>query len=126
FLMIEPTYLFTTDGEHPFGGQQMGRMVMMWGGKQKNADILRNFIFWAKAIAKNGRQMKIETSGSPIILSAIPAMAVANVGVESDHVRVGALMNAVEDELDEVAQDIEVVPEEEIDEEEEPGETEAE
>jgi hypothetical protein len=126
FLMIEPTYLFTTDGEHPFGGQQMGRMVMMWGGKQKNADILRNFVFWAKAIAKNGRQMRIETSGAPIILSAIPAMAVANVGVESDHIRVGALMNAVEDELDDVAQDIEVVPEEEIDEEEEPGETEAE
>jgi hypothetical protein len=117
FLMIEPTYFFTTDGEHAFGGQEMGKMVMMWGGRQKNSDILRNFVFWAKVIAKNGRQMKIETSGPPILLSAIPAMAVSNVGIESDHVRVGPLMNTIEDELDEVAQEVDGVPAEEVEEE---------
>jgi hypothetical protein len=48
FLQVEPTYLFTSDGEIPLEGQSTGRLSMMWGGKQKNVDILRNFIFWSR------------------------------------------------------------------------------
>jgi hypothetical protein len=112
FLMIDPTYLFTSDGEHLLGGQEMGRMVMMWGGKQKNPDILRNFVFWAKTIAKNEGRIKIKTGGSPIIVSGIPASCVANVGIEKDYIRIGSLLRVVDIELDEVAQDVEVAEEE--------------
>ena len=72
FLMIEPTYFFTIDGETAFAGQKMGRMVMMWGGRQRNADILRNFVFWAKTIARGSRQLRIRTGGEPIIVSGVP------------------------------------------------------
>jgi hypothetical protein len=117
FLVIEPTYLFTSDGEHPLGGQQMGRMVMMWGGRQKNPDILRNFVFWAKAIAKSQRQIKIETGGDPIVVSGIPASSLVNVGIPADHVRIGSLMRSVDSELDEVAKDVDIVPRDEIEDE---------
>lgn len=110
FLMIEPTYFFTTDGETAFAGQKMGRMVMMWAGRQKNPDILRNFVFWAKTIAKGDRQLRIETGAEPIVVSGIPALAIANVGIASDHIRIGSLLNMADRELDEVAQDVEVVP----------------
>jgi hypothetical protein len=116
FLMIEPTYLFTTDGANPLGGQEMGRMVVMWGGRQKNPDILRNFIFWAKTIAKNKPKMRIETGGPPIIVSGIPALGVNNVGVENDHIRVGSLLRAVDTELDDAAQDVEVIESDDLEE----------
>lgn len=116
FLMIEPTYFFTTDGETAFAGQKMGRMVMMWAGRQKNADILRNFVFWAKTIAKDSRQLRIHTGGESIVVSGVPALAVANVGIASDHVRVGSLLGMADTELDEVAQDVQVVPQEQIEE----------
>jgi hypothetical protein len=114
FLMIDPTYLFTLDGEHLLGGQEMGRMVMMWGGKQKNPDILRSFVFWAKTIARNQGRMRIKTGGSPIIVSGIPAGCVASVGVEKDYIRIGSLLRAVDTELDEAAQDVEVVEDDDL------------
>jgi TIR domain-containing protein len=114
FLMIEPTYFFTTEGETPFAGQKMGRMVIMWAGRQKNADILRNFVFWAKTIAKGNRQLHIETGAEPIIVSGVPALAVANVGIASDHIRIGSLLAIADQELDEVAKDVEVVPAEDV------------
>jgi len=95
----------------------MGRMVMMWGGRQKNPDILRNFVFWAKAIAKSQRQIKIETGGDPIVVSGIPASSVVNVGIPADHVRIGSLMRSVDSELDEVAKDVDIVPRDEIEDE---------
>ena len=123
-MIIEPTYLFTSDGEHPLGGQQMGKMVMMWGGRQKNPDILRNFVFWAKAIAKSERYIKIETGGEPIVVSAIPALSVTSVGIQGDHIRIGSLMRSVDRDLDEVAQDVELVPPDNLEEEDDDGQEE--
>jgi hypothetical protein len=122
--MIEPTYFFTTDGETGFTGQKMGRMVLMWAGRQKNADVLRNLVFWTKTIAKGTDRLHIETGATPIVVSGIPALAVTNVGIPSDHIRIGSLLSMADRELDDVAQDVEVVPandvtEHEIDEAEE-------
>jgi hypothetical protein len=114
FLMIEPTYFFTTDGETAFAGQKMGRMVMMWAGRQKNPDILRNFVFWAKTIANGRERLQIETGGQPIVVSGIPALAIANVGIASDHIRIRSLLSIADKELDEVAQDVEIVPADEV------------
>jgi len=116
--MIEPTYLFTSDGEHPFGGQQMGRMAVMWGGRQKNPDILRNLVFWTKAIARSEKQIKIETGGEPILVKGIPAIALSNAGIEMDHIRIGSLMRTVDNELEEAARDVEIVEPEEVEDEE--------
>lgn len=61
--------------------------------------------------------MQIQTGGEPIVVSGVPALAMANVGIESDHVRVGSLFATVDTELDEVARDVEVVPADQIEEE---------
>lgn len=111
-LSLEPTYLFTSDGETPLEGDLMGRLVVMWSGRQRNPDILRNLVFWSKAIARSGKEFHISTGGEPIIVAGLPATALLNVGIEADHVRIGALLDAADDELDQAAQDVEVIPEE--------------
>ncbi len=111
FLQIEPTYLFTSDGEMPLGGQSTGRLSMMWGGRQKNVDILRNFIFWAKAIAHRQPSIHIETNDLPIIVSTVPATAKMNVGIEDETVQIGSLLKQLDHELDDAANDV-VVDEE--------------
>ncbi len=100
--------MFTVDGENPVGGKEMGRMVLMWGGKQQNPDILRSVMFWAKTIATNKPQMEIATGGESIIISAVPALATANVGIDGDHIRIGTLLKAPDSDLDDVARDVEV------------------
>jgi TIR domain len=106
FLMIEPTYLFTTDGETPLQGQSAGRLAMMWGGKQKNVEILRNFVFWAKTIARSEPQVRVQTGGEPIIVSAMPAIVRMSYGIAFDHVRVGSLLKQVDRDLDAAAEDV--------------------
>lgn len=116
YLMIEPTFLFTSDGEHALGGQQMGRLSIAWGGKQRNPDILRSFIFWAKAIARNKKQLRIQTGGRPIVVTGVPALTQLNVGVEHDHVRIRSLLDAPDIELDQAAEDVEIVEPEDVEE----------
>lgn len=109
FIQIKPTYLFTTDGNTPLGGQQMGKMAVMWGGRQRNPDILRNLIFWAKTLAHNKKLIEISTGGEAILASVIPGSVVCNVGIDGDHVRIRSLMKTADNELDQAAQDVEVV-----------------
>jgi hypothetical protein len=108
FLQVEPTYLFTSDGEVPMEGQSTGRLSLMWGGRQKNVDILRNFVFWSKAMASSGRTIRIESGGQPIVVSAVPATTKMNVGIEGGTVEIGSLMNQLDHELDEAASDVEI------------------
>jgi hypothetical protein len=89
---------------------------MMWGGKQKNVEILRNFVFWAKTIARSEPQVRVQTGGEPIIVSAMPAIVRMSYGIAFDHVRVGSLLKQVDRDLDAAAEDVIVAePDEEGD-----------
>jgi hypothetical protein len=118
FLQVEPTYLFTGDGEIPLEGQSTNRLSMMWSGRQKNPDILRNLVFWAKTMARSGESITIDTGGQPIVVSAVPATTKVNVGIEGDAVRIGSLMHQLDHELDDAAKDVVVAESEETEDEE--------
>jgi len=113
FLQLEPTYLFTSDGQQPLAGKSMGRMVIMWGGRQQNVDILRNFVFWMRFLARGEREIRIPAGSGVLVLSALSGTASMNVGIEADHVRIGALMRTVTDEMDDVAGNVVLAHEEE-------------
>ena len=112
FLQLEPTYLFTSDGKQPLAGKSMGRMVVMWGGRQQNVDILRNFVFWMRFLAGGQKEICIRAGSGTLVLSAISGTASMNVGIEADHVRIGALMRTITNEIDEVAANVVLAPEE--------------
>jgi len=120
FLRVEPTYLFTSDGETPLEGQSTGRLSMMWGGRQKNPDILRNLVFWAKTMARSEQTIRIDTGGQPIVVSAVPATAKVNIGIVGDAVRIGSLMHQLDQELDDAAMDVVVADIDESEDEEPP------
>lgn len=109
FIVVEPTYLFTTDGNSPFDGRKMGRMVMMWGGRERNPSVLRNLLFWGRIISKGCDQVEIHTGGESILASSIPASALMNVGIEGDSIRIKALVDSVEKDLDDAAKATEFV-----------------
>jgi hypothetical protein len=115
FLQLEPTYLFTSDGIQPLAGKSMGRMVVMWGGRQQNVDILRNFVFWMRFLAGGQKEIHIKAGAGKLALSAVSATAAVNVGIEADHVRIGALMRTVTNEMEEVAENVVLAHDEEDD-----------
>lgn len=99
YLCIEPSYVFTTDGTHPLEGKSVGPLSIKWGGKERNAAILRHVVFWGRTLSKGATKIEIETGGLPITLSGIPAFARTSFGIEFDHIGIGTLIDQAEDEL---------------------------
>ena len=109
FIMIVPGFTFTTDGSTALTGKSMGRLSIQWGGRQKNPDVLRSVVFWAKALANGNNEIRISAGAGGIIASPLPSTTATNVGINGDHIQVGALLNTALAELDEVAADIDIV-----------------
>jgi hypothetical protein len=121
YLLIDPSYVFTSDGSTPLKGRVVGPLSMKWSGKERNAAILRHIVFWARTLARQKTKIEIETGALPIVVSGIPALARTTFGIEFDHIGIGSLIAQVSDELGKVAASVEfTVVEEDEDEEELP------
>lgn len=99
YLCIEPSYVFTVDGVRPLEGKSVGPLSIKWGGKERNAAILRHIVFWGRTLSKGATKIEIETGGLPVTLSGIPAFARTSFGIEFDQIGIGALIDQAEDEL---------------------------
>lgn len=66
-------------------------------------------MFWAKALANGNNEIRISAGAGGIIASPLPSTTATNVGINGDHIQVGALLNTALAELDEVAADIDIV-----------------
>jgi hypothetical protein len=104
FLQIDPCYVFTSDGKTRLEGRPVGPLSIKWGGKERNAAILRNIVFWSRSLSRGTSVIEVPTGGSPIVIRSIPAIAKTTFGIADDHIGLGSLLNQVEDELGLAAQ----------------------
>ena len=109
FILLVPSFTFTSDGKTPLSGKSMGRLSIQWGGRQKNPDVLRTVMFWAKALTKECNEIRIDAGADMILVSPLPATTTLGVGIAGDHIQIAALLNTAQAELDEVAAEIEIV-----------------
>jgi hypothetical protein len=72
---------------------------MKWGGKERNAAILRHVIFWARTLGQGRSRIEISTGASPIVLSGLPALSRTTFGIEFDHIALRTLIAQVDDDL---------------------------
>jgi hypothetical protein len=119
YLLVDPSYVFTSDGATPLKGRIVGPLSMKWLGKERNAAILRHIVFWARTLARRKTKIEIDTGAAPIVVSGIPALARTTFGIEFDHIAIGSLINQVTDELGKVAASVDFGAAEEGEDEEE-------
>jgi TIR domain len=119
YLLVDPSYVFTSDGTTPLKGRIVGPLSMKWSGKERNAAILRHIVFWARTLARRKTKIEIDTGAAPIVVSGIPALARTTFGIEFDHIAIGSLINQVTDELGKVAASVDFGAAEEGEDEEE-------
>jgi hypothetical protein len=106
YVNVEPSYVFTSDGRAPLSGKSVGPLAVQWGGKERNAAILRHILFWGRTLAGGNIRVELSTGGQPVVVSAVPARAQAAFGVADDAVAVRTLLDQVEDELELVAREL--------------------
>ena len=106
FLSVEPCYIFTSNGRQPLTGPRVTPLSMKWGGKERNAAILRHLVFWARTLGRGKPRIEIQSGAKPITILGIPALSRTTFGIEFDHIGLKALIAQVDDELAEVAKSI--------------------
>jgi len=103
YLLVDPSYVFTSDGYSPLRGKVVGPLSMQWTGKERNAAMLRHIVFWARTLGMSSGKICLETGAAPIVLSGIPSLARTTRGIEFDHIAIASLLRQVEDELGKAA-----------------------
>ena len=96
FLIVEPGWLFTTDGITPLEGKEVGRFSTLWGGKERNAAVLRNVLMWGLLVANGKREIlvNVATAKSPLHVSvqSVPIYTKLTHGVGGDAIRLDRIL----------------------------------
>ena len=96
FLLVEPGWLFTTDGVTPLEGKEVGRFSTLWGGRERNATVLRNVLMWGLLVAEGRREMALNlgTASSPlnVYLQSVPVHTKMTAGLAGDVIRLDRIL----------------------------------
>jgi len=96
FLIIEPAWMFTTDGITPLEGKEVGRFSTLWGGKERNAAVLRNVLMWGLLIADGKREIlvNVATAKMPFYVSieSVPIYTKISRGIAGDSIRLDRIL----------------------------------
>ncbi len=84
FLLVEPGWMFTTDGFTPLQGRQVTVLSTKFGGKERNAAVLRNLLMWTMLLANGQEQIRISLGGTTLVVDQKPSMAGAHFGIDGD------------------------------------------
>lgn len=96
FVIIEPGWMFTTDGITPLEGKEVGRFSTLWGGKERNAAVLRNVLMWGLLIADGKREIlvNVATAKMPVYVSvhSVPIHTKVSHGIGGDAIRLDRIL----------------------------------
>ena len=96
YLLIDPAWMFTVDGVKPVEGVEMGVFSTKWGGRERNAALLRNVLMWGLLIAKGAREIRINmgAKGQPIAtrIQSVPAHTRIGSGIFGDALRLDGIL----------------------------------
>ncbi len=84
YLMIDPTWVFTTDGEQIMRGPEVGRLAVQWSGAERNLSLLYHIRFWSHVLREKPGPISIRAGDQSIELSAKPAFVKMPFGIPGD------------------------------------------
>ena len=114
-MLLQPGWTFTSDGANPLPGRQLGMLSMRWGGKERNAAVLRNTLMWGLVLSGGKAEMVMQVGSSEVRVAAVPAHSALNVGITTDSIQLARILGGegagetgpvgavVADELDGIA-----------------------
>ena len=58
-----------------------------FGGKERNATVLRNVLMWSMLLAGGQERISIWVGGTNLVINPVPALAGAQVGIDGDSMK---------------------------------------
>jgi transcriptional regulator with XRE-family HTH domain len=125
YVKISPTWVITHDGQTPSGGPLISKRVAKWTGPERNLQVLYHIRFWTNVLRGDRRgPISVWVGDQNMEIATVPASIQQSYGIADDQkslMRVldeeAALIAAEEDELADMALEVEM-PEEGVENEE--------
>lgn len=92
FLVIEPGWMFTSDGITPLEGKQVTILSTKFGGKERNAAVLRNVLMWGMLLADKQDRIRVSLGGLDLIIGSVPAHASISAGIDGDSMKLDKVL----------------------------------
>lgn len=93
FLLVEPGWLFTSDGSTPLQGPEVGRYSTMWNGPERNATVLRNVLMWGLLLSGGSSRIEVGLGGAAVItVQSVPAHTQLKAGLDGDSIRLDRIL----------------------------------
>lgn len=93
FLLVEPGWMFTSDGVTPLEGKQVTVLSTRFGGKERNAAVLRNVLMWGMLLANREERIRIGLGGTDLTVDPVPALGSVPVGVDGDAINLDRIFS---------------------------------
>ena len=87
FLLVEPGWMFTSDGVTPLEGKQVTILSTKFGGKERNAAVLRNVLMWGMLLADKQDRIRVPLGSLDLVIDSVPASASIAAGVDGDSMK---------------------------------------
>ncbi|WP_422358885.1 toll/interleukin-1 receptor domain-containing protein [Reichenbachiella sp.] len=100
FLIVNPTWVLTTDGTTPAGGKDVARTVNRWTNAERNESVLRHNKFWSAILSKGKKVIEIYAGDQLLKIDSRPAFCDMDFGIPTDHIQ--ALEMEAPESLDDV------------------------
>jgi hypothetical protein len=71
FLLLQPGWTFTSDGSNSLPGRQLGMSSMRWGGKERNAAVLRNTLMWGLVLSGGKPEITMDVGSNQLRVAAV-------------------------------------------------------
>jgi len=93
FLLIEPGWMFTSDGVTPLEGKQVTVLSTKFGGKERNGAVLRNVLMWGMLLANRQDRIRIGLGCGALVIDPVPTLAGVPVGVDGDAINLDKIFS---------------------------------
>lgn len=87
YLLVEPGWMFTSDGVTPLEGKQVTVLSTKFGGKERNAAVLRNVLMWGMLLADKQERIRVSLGGIDLVIDPVPSHATISAGVDGDSMK---------------------------------------
>jgi hypothetical protein len=92
FLLIEPGWMFTSDGVTPLEGKQVTILSTKFGGKERNAAVLRNVLMWGMLLTDRQDRIRVSLGNRDLVIDPVPARASIAAGVDGDSMKLDKIL----------------------------------
>ena len=117
YLLVQPGWFFTKDGSSPLDGSTRGVLSTQWGGRERNAAVLRNVLMWGLFLANRHPTIELRLGPANLKVGPVPVHSQISTSVGEDSVRLDRILGGglqagevgapglveADDEIDEIA-----------------------